>query len=342
MTAEEATQEQTGEYGIGADSSEIDISFVVIGYNESAHLRACLESVRSADLDGIRYELLYVDGGSTDDSLNIAASCGVDRVLGGDRRRRAAENRNLGANDSRGTYIQFLDGDMQLEPTWPKRGLRYLQERSEVAVVCGRLREVNPGYLFQVIQLDWVQREGAVETCGGAALFRREPFHEAGAFPEDVAYGEEPLLCWRIRNVLKREVHFWTEPMALHDIGFSGIRDYWRQYSRNGATYIEIAVRCAGTEDPYWTRDTITNFAWASGILAMLAFFAAGTDTLRIGLAILVFLVGVRKVVQTRRRGVSWTIALGYTAHVYGSKIPLAYGQLRWLLERALRGPESR
>lgn len=342
MTAEQDTHEREIVEAESDASDGIDLSFVVIGFNEAQHLRDCLESVRNADLEGLRYELIYVDGGSSDDSMAIARDCGVERILGGERRRRAAENRNLGATQSRGTFIQFLDGDMRLEPTWPKRAKAYLEEQPDVAVVCGRLLEVNRGYLFQVIQLDWVQREGAVETCGGAALFRRAPFQEAGAFPEDVAYGEEPLLCWRIRNQIKMEVHFWIEPMALHDIGFSGFRDYWKQYRRNGATYIEIAARCAGTEDPYWTRDTVTNFAWASGILAVIAFLIAGSATVRIGIALLILLIGLRKIVQTRRRGVSWAIALGYTAHVYGSKIPLAWGQLRWLVERAFRGGDAR
>jgi len=318
-----------------------DISFVVIGYNEADNLRGCLDSVKNANLDGLTYELIYVDGGSVDDSVRIANERGVDRVLGGERRRRAAENRNLGATHSRGTFIQFLDGDMQLEPTWPRRAVDYLHEHSQVAVVCGKLHEVNPGFLFQVIQLDWIQREGAVETCGGAALFRRDAFEQAGAFPEDVAYGEEPLLCWRIRNELNMEVHFWPEPMALHDIGFSGLGDYWRQYRRNGATYIEIAARCAGTADPYWTRDTILNFAWVSAFLAMAGFAVAGPPPVQFGVLALAALVLVRKVIQTRRRGVTWQVAAGYTAHVYGSKIPLAYGQLRWLIERAFSSGRS-
>jgi len=317
------------------DDRDMDVSFVVIGYNEAKHLRACLDSVRNADLDGVSFELLYVDGGSQDDSTAIAKECGVDRILGGDRRRRAAQNRNLGAASSRGTFIQFLDGDMQLEPDWPKHAVAYLRERLHVAVVCGTLLESNSGFFFQVIQLDWEQREGAVETCGGAALFRREAFERAGAFPEDVAYGEEPLLCWRIRNELELEVHYRAVPMALHDIGIAGFRDYWRQYRRNGATYIEIAARCAGTSDPYWTRHTVSNFAWAAAFLCMVGFALAGPPSVQLGVFVLAALVLVRKIVQTRRRGVSWPVAVGYAAHAYGSKLPLAYGQLRWLISRA-------
>ena len=61
-----------------------DISFVVIGFNEAAHLGACLRSVQAADLAGLVWELLFVDGGSTDDSREIAAATGQVRILGGD------------------------------------------------------------------------------------------------------------------------------------------------------------------------------------------------------------------------------------------------------------------
>ena len=91
----------------------IDLSFVVIGYNEAGTLKACLDSVRNADLDGLSWELIYVDGGSIDTSMDIAREAGVDRLLGGETRRRAAENRNLGLEAATGDWCSFWTG------TWP-------------------------------------------------------------------------------------------------------------------------------------------------------------------------------------------------------------------------------
>ncbi len=105
----------------------LDLSFIVIGYNEAATLPKCFESVRNAYLSGISYELIYVDGGSRDDSILVAKTSGVDQVLGGDKRRRAAENRNVGLRSAQGRYVQFLDGDMVLDPDWSFIALNFIE-----------------------------------------------------------------------------------------------------------------------------------------------------------------------------------------------------------------------
>ncbi|MCC6486626.1 MAG: glycosyltransferase family 2 protein [Candidatus Hydrogenedentes bacterium] len=317
------------------------LSFIVIGYNESRNLRACLTSLQEAHLEGIPYEVLYVDGGSQDDSMAIAHDCGVPRVLGGDRRRRAAENRNLGAAQARGVYIQFIDGDMTLDPAWPAAAIEYMNLHDETAVVCGRLEEANQGFIFQVAQLDWRQSEGLVDYCGGCALFRREVFEQAGGFPEDVSSGEEPYLCWRIRNDFGKKIFYLDRRMALHDLGWSGFRDYWKQYARNGSSYIEIASRCAGTKDPLWVRPCVTNAAWVSAYLAGTGFLLAGPLPVQATMLLLAAAVLLRKTLQTRSSGQPWSIAAGYALHTYFSQIPLAFGQLRWLMTKTIAPQES-
>ena len=40
--------------------------------------------------------------------------------------------------------MQFVDGDCEIDPGWLDRGLRELEARPDVAVVCGRRRERYP------------------------------------------------------------------------------------------------------------------------------------------------------------------------------------------------------
>ncbi|MFO7974398.1 MAG: glycosyltransferase family A protein, partial [Candidatus Hydrogenedentota bacterium] len=188
-------------------STKIDVSFVVIGYNEAETLQECLASVNHADLEGLISERIYVDGGSTDSSIEIAQKTGVDVLLGGEKRRRAAENRNLGRKAARGRFIQFLDGDMTLSPDWPRAAVEFLKSHDDFAAVCGNLNEASPGILFEALQIDWVPREDTIRHCGGAAMYVRETLQKAGGFPTNVAYGEEPLLCWRLRNDHKKKIY---------------------------------------------------------------------------------------------------------------------------------------
>lgn len=313
---------------------EIDLSFVVIGYNEAATLKACLESVKTADLDGLSWELIYVDAGSTDDSIEIAREAGVDLLLGGEIRRRAAENRNLGLGEARGRLVQFVDGDMTLSPDWPRAAAQFLFENKAVAAVCGNLEESAPGVFYEALQIDWAQREGEIRHCGGAAMYLTELLREAGGFPTEVAYGEEPLLCWRLRNIFGRKIYQINQTMARHNLDFRGLRDYWRRNVRCGQTYAEIAAICWRTPDPLWRRECLTNAAWALLVFAALAGLAVGGTGLRIAILSIGGCVLARKFLQTWMKSYPVGVSLTYAVHSYFSKLSIAWGELRWFLQR--------
>ena len=313
----------------------LDLTFVVIGYNESASLRACLESCQQAHCADLTTEIIYVDGGSTDDSKSIAESVGVDRVLGGDKQRRAAENRNLGLAEARGEFVQFVDGDMVLDPDWPNAALLVLKERPMVAVVFGRLQEVNQNIFYRALQLDWQYPEGTALYCGGAAMFRRDPLQAAGGFPEDVAYGEEPLLCWRLRNEQDVQVYHIQKTMAQHDLAYTGFRDYWRRNIRVGETYVEIAQRCKGTDDPFWGRETRQQITWGlSLVLIVVGLFVLPIPIKAVLLGGMLAVL-LRKGLHGLRRGTGLSVAVVYAVHTYLAKISIAYGVLKWYLKRS-------
>ena len=315
-------------------SSHPDLSFVVIGYNEGKHIRACLESVHAINLPDMTYELIYVDGGSRDNSMDEARKVDKVRIYGGDRQRRAAENRNLGAKQALGRYIQFIDGDMLMDREWPARAMAFLEQHPEVTAVAGMLEEANTSFVFRVLQIDWNPVEGEVDACGGAAMYRREIFEKAGGFPEDVGYGEEPLLCWRIRNECGGKIWYLDARMAKHDLGFNGLRDYWKRCNNNGRAYIEIASRCWNSTDPLWKPNVIRNFTWAGVYLAVVLVLVLSPWWLAIGLIGLIGLILLRLTWKTWRRGHPLSIAAGYAFHCYAAKIPLAWGQLKWLITR--------
>jgi glycosyltransferase involved in cell wall biosynthesis len=294
-----------------------EISFVVIGYNEGIHLRAALRSVQQCALHEERYELIYVDGGSTDGSMQTAREMGVDQVLGGDRRRRAAENRNLGLAAARGEFVQFLDGDMELHPAWPETALSLLQEKPE---------EKRNNVFYDALQLDWDMPEGPALFCGGAAMWRREVLQKLGGFPEDVSYGEEPYVCWRCRRELKQQVWHMHRRMALHDLAYTGFLDYWRRNEHVGVAYAEIAARCAGGSDKFWSAEVKQNLRWGLALSLMLLAFVFGGGLIK-GVALLALLIIIgRKTHQTLQREVEFEVALIYAVHTYLCKLGIAWG----------------
>lgn len=316
-------------------------SIVVIGFNEADRLRAALESAVFAREAGQSAEVIYVDGGSTDESRTIAESCDVDAVLGSSVRRSAAVNRNVGWHHATGALVQFLDADMELDEDWLSVAAKRLAADPECAVVCGEILERRRSLWARVFELDWRRPAGEVAYCGGAALYRRSALEAAGGFPEDVSYGEEPLLCWRIRNEIGQTIEYVAAPMVTHDLAFRGFGDYWRRCKRVGETQASIAARCWNTPDPLWRRETVRGFVWPVLYLAAAVVVVFAAPVYKAGaIAAGVFLL-IRKSAQTLAAGQSAWIACAYAAHTYFAKIPVAAGIAAWWLNRPRSASDS-
>ncbi len=95
------------------------IGVVAIGRNEGERLRKCLESVI-----GCAAAVVYVDSGSMDGSIAIAAELGVDVVeLDLSKPFSAARARNEGIRRLRSIapdlqYVQVVDGDCEVVEGW--------------------------------------------------------------------------------------------------------------------------------------------------------------------------------------------------------------------------------
>jgi glycosyltransferase involved in cell wall biosynthesis len=93
------------------------ISFIVIGRNIENTIELCLNSViRFIDLNQLEgSEVLYVDSDSSDRSVELAQRLAT-KVFIVQGKVNAAIGRNVGARNSSGKTLVFLDGDMELLP----------------------------------------------------------------------------------------------------------------------------------------------------------------------------------------------------------------------------------
>ena len=96
------------------------ISFIVIGRNEGIKLKKCLDSIiNTISANGINYyELIYVDSDSTDNSIDIAKNYNQIKIYKISGTCNAAIGRNVGAKESRGDILCFIDGDIEIIPSF--------------------------------------------------------------------------------------------------------------------------------------------------------------------------------------------------------------------------------
>ncbi|MGY6586754.1 MAG: glycosyltransferase [Wenzhouxiangella sp.] len=330
-------------------SPKPELSVVVIGRNEGERLRRCLLSIMSADLQGLNTELIYVDSASTDGSPELAAKLGATVIPVDAPRPSAAIGRNAGWRAARGDTILFLDGDTLLERDFVPAAMACLQSDPSIAAVWGHRRELatQASWYNRILDLDWIYPAGDSDFCGGDALFRRQALCASGGFNPTLIAGEEPELCARLRAMDYRIVHI-DQPMTGHDLAMTRFSQYWRRAERAGHAYAEVSHRLADSPRPLWQRERRRNLAHAGLILLILplllaAVFVPAAVALTGLLLLLLVMLGLllRTAWRARWKSGDRPTLLGYALHSHFQQLPIAWGQLRWYLDKR-RGQRRR
>jgi GT2 family glycosyltransferase len=222
-----------------------NIGVIVIGRNEGDRLRRCLTSVVGKGMP-----VVYVDSASTDGSVVIANEMGAEVVdLDMTLPFSAARARNEGFSRMmrlapQVKYVQFVDGDCEVAYRWIEKSRPLLDEREDVAIVCGRRRERFPkaSIYNRLADVEWNSPLGEAQSCGGDALVRVAAFRKVGGYNGSVVAGEEPELCQRLRadgfKILRIDVE-----MTLHDSAMLHFNQWWKRSIRSGYGAMDVATR---------------------------------------------------------------------------------------------------
>lgn len=84
-------------------------SIIIPNYNEEKYIRRCLDSIFNQTIHKSKYEVIVIDDGSTDKSINMIKEYDVT-LLNSDRLG-AGGARNKGLDFAKGEYIILLDSD---------------------------------------------------------------------------------------------------------------------------------------------------------------------------------------------------------------------------------------
>lgn len=175
---------------------------MIIPVHDTARfLDDCLGSVFAQTLPQDLLELIAVDDGSTDDSLETLRRLANGRpnvhVLAEEASGTAARPRNVGIDASRGDYLFFLDSDDYLDQE-ALAGLVDLADETGSGMVLPRLaafgsENARASAAVKRTQkaVDWVY-SGAYRTAGPGKLFRASIVREGGIrFPTGFRIGED-------------------------------------------------------------------------------------------------------------------------------------------------------
>jgi hypothetical protein len=172
-------------------------------------------------------------------------------------------------------YVQFVDGDCELEKNWLTRADSFLGSHADVGVVCGRRRELHPEKSIYnwLCDKDWERPAGEVHACGGDAMMRISAFESVGGYRDDLIAGEDPELCVRFRAAHWR-IFKLEYPMTIHDAAMTRFGQWWRRAHRSGYAFAQGAYLHGALPERY--RIWESRRAWLWGIWLPLACFVVG------------------------------------------------------------------
>jgi GT2 family glycosyltransferase len=268
--------------------NQMKFAAVAIGRNEGKRLKRCLQSLSAAE------RVVYVDSGSADGSVQWARQHGADVIeLDVNVPFAAARARNAGFRHLRVVapdlaYVQFIDGDCELNEQWPQQAIAYLDVHAETGAVCGRRREQFPKQSVYnwLCDVEWNVPPGEVRSFFGDVMIRATALEGVGGYRDDLVAGEEPELGVRLRAAGWR---IWRLPseMTLHDAAMTRFGQWWRRSVRAGYAFAQGAHLHGAPPERHWVWES--RRAWLWGIALPLVCAAASIALWPWGLAMWLF-----------------------------------------------------
>lgn len=177
------------------------VSFIIPTFNNETTLRDCLESIMK---QAVKKEIIAVDGGSTDRTVDILEEFDVQLIV--ERKRGIGIARNRGAEAARGHFLAFVDADAVLPEDWASRALHILRNSEpNVAGCAGPVMSIQRNVIGRSLDALCFGRPrtgtwsyvNALNTTG--VMFRMDIFREI-KFDEHFKRGEDTELGFRMRQ----------------------------------------------------------------------------------------------------------------------------------------------
>jgi len=198
------------------------VSIIIPTHNGRAHLEECFRSLRALNYPSDKREIILVDNGSTDGSVEyVRESYPEATVVRNEKNEGFAGPCNQGAGCSQSKYLAFLNNDTRVHPEWLTELTRSIESPKidTEMVVCaagrivswdGHVIDYDGGILNfhghghhlgmgQPVSAGSSHEQLTIFASAASMLIRRDVFLEVGGFDQDYfAYFEDVDLGWRL------------------------------------------------------------------------------------------------------------------------------------------------
>ncbi|MBI2924456.1 MAG: glycosyltransferase family 2 protein [Verrucomicrobia bacterium] len=225
----------------------VDLSIIIVSWNAREFLVACLKSITET-CESLSHEVLVVDNGSTDGSVEAARSLGLGTaIIECGQNLGFAKANNLGIERSRGRYCCLINSDVVVLPRCLQHLLAFMDSQPQVGIAGPLVLNPDgsrqpscrtvPTFLRLLARALYLRKEltdeaftrdeiSEVEVLSGCFwIVRRAAIEQVGTLDERFfIYAEDVDWCWRFRQAGWR-VTFCPEGRAVHFGGQSSAAD---------------------------------------------------------------------------------------------------------------------
>jgi glycosyltransferase involved in cell wall biosynthesis len=198
-------------------------SIVIANYNYGHFLAQAIESVAAQSCDD--FELIVVDGGSTDDSVSIIERHAAHIAWWCSEKDRGQSHAfNKGFAGARGRFLSWLNADDFLLPGTLEKARLYLDRHPRCRWLAGNTIFVDDRLRIQRCAVgppwvDWLGWRVAPYVYGPSSFFARDLFQASRGFDENLRYGMDGDLWGQFQQLgakYHRLRHFcWA--FRMHD-----------------------------------------------------------------------------------------------------------------------------
>jgi len=235
------------------------ISVIICMHNSEKTIGHCIKSVITQNYPREKFEILVIDNGSTDRSVEIA-KVAADLVIKSEAHS-IGYLRNIGCRKAKGKFLAFIDSDCLAMANWLKT---ITNELDVLDAISGSIEngKDNPiswsEYFLNHSEYNRYKERGKVFFgLAGNQAFTRKSFELTGGFP-DIISSEDILFS----NLLKQNgifCHFIPE-MQIQHLGVSDKKKLLTKMKQRGIFFIRTRTENKELPHAFLTNDRLFIF----------------------------------------------------------------------------------
>lgn len=180
------------------------VSIIIPVYNAQNTIKKAIDSAVNQDFPQKDFEIIVVNDGSTDKTLEILKSYNQQIKIINQKNRGTVKTANRGFRKARGEYVIKLDADDYFKPNILKEMTKILDRKSDIDFVYCDYYEKSKREEIKIIST----KDNIFNTLAGGIMFRKNRMAKEGFYKEGIKFAEYDLLFrtqrkWRGYHIVK-------------------------------------------------------------------------------------------------------------------------------------------